>query len=115
MSLLSSQKQHQAQIFPKENRIFTCESCNSTESSSWFLANVSQETKTINYQSSTQYLHSSNHLNVILSSNQQQQSQISSEQQQFQPARMCFDCWNYWKKYASFKYITNKGGKIDLK
>ena len=114
--LFLSQKQHQAQIVPKDNRIFTCQSCSCIESSSWYLANISPETKSsIQYQSSTQYLQSYNQSNVVLTSNQQQSalplnSNINQQQQtNIKAARLCLNCWIYWKKYGSFKYSGSKG------
>ncbi len=32
--------------------------------------------------------------------------------QQQQPARLCSQCWIYWKKYGFFKYIGQKGGEV---
>lgn len=95
----------------------TCDSCNGVESINWFLANISQEQKPIQYQSSTQYLQSYSQVSVAAHvQNQDQQHTSTAIQQtqqtpkQFQQAKLCSSCWSYWKKYGSFKYMGSKGG-----
>jgi metastasis-associated protein MTA len=99
------QYQKHSQINTFKNEISTFRSCDSCscelQAGQCFIANMTTDNNNQN-----------NNLNKqqVLTYQQNLQSQIQTQQQLiqqqnlFQKARLCSDCWSYWRRYASFKY-----------
>ena len=96
----SSQKQNPSSIAKVDQSSRSCESCNSTQTTTWYLAHIQNQD------------------NLKVSQPLTSQSQLSQQHQQlFQQAtsqaRLCNQCWIYWRKYGAFKCVGQRGGRHD--
>lgn len=90
----------------------SCESCNSTDSPQWFLANVTQEAKQQQQSHSQVLTYQLSLQSQILQQQQLMQQSLQQNQQPQQMSRLCATCWSYWRKYGALKYsaISNPKG-----
>lgn len=89
----------------------SCESCGlpNTSTNVWYAYNCSNL---------TQLIMSGNHNPAVLAAaaaSQQQAAQQNGSQNghSFNQARLCADCWIYWKKFTAFKYPNAKQERLN--